>query len=83
MAAPPPANLDQAPLGDWVRVTRIGGPRGFRRRLMELGVLPGTPLRKTKVAPLGDPIELELRGTRLSIRRAEAAQIDVAPGSEP
>jgi ferrous iron transport protein A len=70
-------------MNTWLRVSRVGGARSFRRRLMELGLVPGTAVRKAKVAPMGDPLELELRGMRLSIRRAEAAEIDVAlePGS--
>ena len=70
-------DLDAAPLGTQLRVVAIHGPRAFRRRLLELGLLPGTELRKQKVAPLGDPIELEVRGTRLSIRRAQARGIEV------
>lgn len=70
-------DLDAAPLGAEVRIVAIHGPRAFRRRLLELGLLPGTMLRKQKVAPLGDPIELEVRGTRLSIRRAQARGIEV------
>jgi Fe2+ transport system protein FeoA len=73
------ADLDQAPLGVDLQVVAVRGPRAFRRRLLELGLLPGTVVRKQKVAPLGDPIELSVRGTRLSIRRAEARGIEVAP----
>lgn len=72
-------DLDQAPLGVDLRVTAVRGPRAFRRRLLELGLLPGTAVRKQKVAPLGDPIEISVRGTRLSIRRAEARGIEVTP----
>lgn len=74
-----PADLDQTPLGTDVHIVAVRGPRAFRRRLLELGLLPGTPVRKEKVAPLGDPIELSVRGTRLSIRRAEARGIEVEP----
>lgn len=74
-----PADLDRAPLRVDLRVTAVRGPRAFRRRLLELGLLPGTLIRKEKVAPLGDPIELSVRGTRLSIRRAEARGIEVTP----
>jgi ferrous iron transport protein A len=73
-----PQDLDAAPLHEDVTVHGVGGPRAFRRRLMELGLLPGTTIRKTKIAPLGDPIELRVRGTRLSIRRAEARCIRIA-----
>lgn len=53
-------------------VSHIGGERAFRRRLMELGLVPGTPVVLRQVAPLGDPLEIEVRGCRLSIRRREA-----------
>jgi Fe2+ transport system protein FeoA len=70
-------NLDTAPIGAVVVVRAVTGPGGFRRRLLELGLLPGVSVKKRKVAPLGDPIELEVRGARLSIRRAEARGIEV------
>ena len=72
-------NLDEAPLLADVEVVAIRGQRAFRRRLLELGLLPGTRLVKHKVAPLGDPIEVEVRGARLSIRRAQAQGIEVKP----
>jgi ferrous iron transport protein A len=60
-------------------IVSIDGPRSFRRRLMEMGLVPGTPIKLIEVAPLGDPIEIEVRTSRLSIRKAEAAQIRVEP----
>lgn len=74
-----PQNLDEAPLLSDVVVDRVEGARPFRRRLLELGVLPGATVRKTKIAPLGDPLELEVRGRRLSIRRAQARAILLRP----
>lgn len=62
-----------------VVVRAIAGDRPFRRRLFELGLVPGTEVRVEKVAPLGDPLELSARGCRLSIRTAEARLVDVAP----
>jgi ferrous iron transport protein A len=59
-------------------ITRIDGERRFRRRLLELGLVPGTKVRVVNVAPLGDPLEIEIRGCRFSIRRHEAAQVQVA-----
>lgn len=58
-----------------VVIHRVTGERGFRRRLMELGLVPGAQVTITNVAPLGDPIEIEVRRGRLSIRRVEAASI--------
>jgi ferrous iron transport protein A len=60
-----------------VIVEEVGGDRSFRRRIMEMGLVPGTPVRVVAVAPLGDPLTLELRGGRLSIRKSEAAQVRV------
>ena len=60
-----------------VVIERVDGERGFRRRLMELGLVPGAQVTITNVAPLGDPIEIEVRKGRLSIRRVEAASIHV------
>lgn len=67
---------DVAP-GARVVVARVGGARAFRRRLMELGIIPGTPVEVLRIAPLGDPVELSARGCNLSIRRAEAKLVDV------
>lgn len=72
-----PLSLDELPLHQPARVVVVGGDRAFRRRLLELGLLPGTSVTVRNVAPLGDPLELELRGGRLSIRRAEAQRIQV------
>lgn len=58
-------------------VRRVGGERAFRRRLMEMGLVPGTIVTLEKVAPLGDPLELSTRGCTLSIRAAEASAVDV------
>lgn len=55
----------------------IGGDRAFRRRLMELGFVPGTAVQLRKVAPLGDPLEFAVRGCSVSIRRREAAAVDI------
>jgi ferrous iron transport protein A len=72
--------LAEAPIGQLVTVEHVGGERAFRRRLMELGLVPGTRLELVGVAPLGDPFELLVRGCSLSIRRAEAMSVTVAKG---
>lgn len=71
-----PALLDMA-LRRRVVVEQVGGERAFRRRLLEMGLTPGTEVAVISVAPLGDPLQIEVRGTRWSIRRAEAAEIEV------
>jgi ferrous iron transport protein A len=71
------SSLKEAPLHVTVTITAIDGTRSFRRRLMEMGLVPGTGVRVVNVAPLGDPLEIEVRASRLSIRKAEAALIVV------
>ncbi len=70
-------NLAKLPLGSVARVTRVGGAGSFRRRLMELGILPGTRVEVVSAAPLGDPLELLVRGASLSIRREQAESVEV------
>jgi Fe2+ transport system protein FeoA len=69
--------------GTIATVTHVGGVGSFRRRLMELGILPGTSVQLVGVAPLGDPLELLVRGASLSIRRAEALTVEVTPVALP
>ncbi len=58
-------------------IKSIGGSGPIRRRLMDMGVTPGAKIIMKKVAPLGDPIEIHIRGYELSIRKSEADQITV------
>ena len=64
-------------VGERFTIERIGGERSFRRRLMELGLVPGTHVELVGVAPLGDPLELLVRGCSLSIRKGEALWVSV------
>lgn len=80
MAVPEPRTLADLRVGDEGVVSDVGGDRGVARRLMEMGVLPGTRLRVVRLAPLGDPIEIRLRSYSLSIRRAEARRVLVSAG---
>jgi Fe2+ transport system protein FeoA len=70
--------LHDLPDGARARVVAIELPAPARRRLMELGFLPGTPLHAVRRAPLGDPMQVELRGYHLSLRAREAGGIRVA-----
>lgn len=63
--------------GSTGRLVRLDGERGFRRRLMELGLLPGTPVRVVRRAAIGGVLELEVRRSRLTVRTGEAAQVFV------
>lgn len=71
--------LDQVVPGSTVIVEKVGGARSFRRRLMELGIIPGIKVEVLRIAPFGDPLELSVRGCNLSIRAAEAKQVEVEP----
>lgn len=64
-------------VGERAVVVAVDCARAVRRRLLELGLLPGTEVAIVRRAPLGDPIELRLRGYSLSIRRDEASQVTV------
>lgn len=75
MSTGEPTRLADLAVGASGCVVDVVGPRVVVRRLLEMGVLPGTRVTLTRVAPLGDPLELHLRSYALSIRRAEAAGI--------
>ena len=63
--------------GNAAKIVRINGAGPVKRRIMDMGLTKGTEVTVRKVAPLGDPIELTVRGYELSIRKDEAAAIDV------
>jgi ferrous iron transport protein A len=67
----------ELPVGATGRVVRVAGSDEVSRRLLEMGVTPGVEIRRLGAAPLGDPLEFELRGYRLSLRKAEAAHIEL------
>ena len=71
--------LDDLYPGDRCLIRDIDGPPTIVRRLMELGLVPGTLVELVRVAPLGDPCELRVRGTHLSLRRSEAMHVHVEP----
>jgi len=69
--------LDVFPLGVSARVISVSGTGAIARRLMEMGVVPGARVQVIKAAPLGDPLEVRVRGYHLALRRAEAHTIKV------
>ncbi len=69
--------LDVLPLGSSGRVTAVGGEPGLRRRLLEMGLVPGTVITALRRAPLGDPLELSVRGYLLSLRSEQAKLVSV------
>lgn len=75
------APLTDLDLNQPARLASLGGDRSFQRRLMELGLLPGTPLRVIRRAPLGGVLEVEVRACRVTLRLSEADQVLVAPGA--
>ena len=69
--------LDTLPLGQEAVITAVGGTGALRLRLLDMGLIPRTTVRVEKIAPLGDPIELRVRGYALSLRKADAHNIQV------
>ncbi len=70
--------LNQLPIGKEAVITNVGGEGALRCRLLDMGLIPKTKITVTKVAPMGDPIELRLRGYTLTIRVEDARNITVA-----
>ena len=69
--------LKQAKIGDTVTVVRLHGEGAVKRRIMDMGITKGVSVFVRKVAPLGDPIEVNVRGYELSIRKADAEMIEI------
>ncbi len=69
--------LRQAKIGSTVTVIKVHGEGALRRRIMDMGITKGVKIHIRKVAPLGDPIEINLRGYELSLRKADAEMIEV------
>ena len=69
--------LREAKVGDTARVVKLHGEGAVKRRIMDMGLTKGVDVQIRKVAPLGDPIEVTVRGYELSIRKADAEMIEV------
>lgn len=69
--------LREVPVGESALVVKLHGDGAIKRRMMDMGITKGVELNIRKVAPLGDPIEINLRGYELSIRKADAGMIEV------
>ena len=69
--------LDKVVVGDAVKIARLNGTGAVKRRMMDMGLTKGTKVTVDRIAPLGDPIELTVRGYKLSIRQADAETIEV------
>ena len=70
--------LKQAKVGDTVTIVKLHGEGAVKRRIMDMGITKCTEVHIRKVAPLGDPIEVTVRGYELSIRKADAEMIEIA-----
>ena len=69
--------LNDIPVGGTTKVVRLHGEGAVKRRIMDMGITKGAEISIRKIAPLGDPIELTVRGYELSIRKDEAAKVEV------
>ena len=72
------ATLRDAKVGETVSVVKLGGDGAVKRRIMDMGITKGVELYIRKVAPLGDPVQVTVRGYELSIRKSDAELIEVA-----
>ena len=69
--------LREAKIGDTVKVVKLHGEGAVKRRIMDMGLTKGVEVSVRKVAPLGDPVELTVRGYELSLRKADAEMVEV------
>lgn len=70
--------LDKLSIGQTATITAVGGDGALRCRLLDMGLIPKTKITLQKVAPMGDPIEIHVRGYELTIRKEEAGKIEVS-----
>ena len=70
--------LNELKTGETAKIVRLNGGGAVKRRMMDMGLTNGAEVTVRKIAPLGDPIELSVRGYELSIRKNEAANVEVA-----
>ncbi len=69
--------LREVPVGATVKVVKLHGEGAVKRRIMDMGITKGVEIYVRKLAPLGDPVEINLRGYELSLRKADAEMIEV------
>ena len=69
--------LREVKIGDTVKVVKLHGQGAVKRRIMDMGITKGVEIYVRKVAPLGDPVEVTVRGYELSVRKADAEMIEV------
>ena len=69
--------LREAKIGETVKVVKLHGEGAIKRRIMDMGITKGTEVYVRKVAPLGDPVEVTVRGYELSLRKADAEMLEI------
>lgn len=74
--------LGELPIGKQAVIKSVGGEGALRCRFLDMGLIPKTKVEVRKVAPMGDPIEIRLRGYELTVRKDDAAKIEVVPEEE-
>lgn len=74
--------LDKLPIGKRAVITSVGGEGNLRNHLLDMGIIPKTVVSVRKTAPLGDPIEISLRGYTMTLRKDDASKIEVMPFEE-
>ena len=75
--------LDRLAIGETALIRTVGGQGSLRQHFLDMGMIPGQEIKLTKYAPLGDPMELLINGYTLTLRKADAARIEVEPVSTP
>ena len=74
--------LDKLPIGKRAVITSVGGEGNLRNHLLDMGIIPKTVVSVRKTAPLGEPIEISLRGYTMTLRKDDASKIEVLPFEE-
>ena len=77
-----PMQFGDMKVGDSAIVLNVGGEGALRKRLLDLGITKGTRVTMARIAPFGDPIEIQLRGYRLTLRKSESAIVEIGPVPE-
>ena len=74
--------LDQLPIGESAVIRSVGGEGALRLRLLDMGLIPRTSVTMRKIAPMGDPIEITVRGYELTLRKEDARNIELTGGGQ-
>lgn len=72
-------HLNELPVGQWAKITKVDGEGGLRQHFLDMGLIPGIEVRLEKLAPMGDPMEIQIHGYELTLRLSEAEKISISP----